>query len=307
MQEEFSKEKEVLKAKFESSRIYLQKYVENVQKDLEDELIKRNRDKANFNLRLNSIEENLKVVRKNFNDHERSFESYAEALGWLIEINQINLAMEMQDEIDREKLALMGYKEETVKGTNTLGASKSKQSLTESNNPYVTLDKQCLTCSGQSSVVLKAFKIACLTYKPSPVDIPEMMIKNYPRLDLISLKSKIIKDIEKLSLPKPVKTQQVKTMTTSLFNTRHPKVVIKSDVLSSPDYTGPVSQHDIRRKNITMLSDKTDALARNPFNDSIPMQKTLQVHKKKKDNSKDMIGPQVMSLPRIKRGNQTAR
>lgn len=157
MKSEFEKEKEVLIAKFESNRIYLQKYVENVQKDLEEELIKRNREKANVNMKLNGLEAKVSDLRTKFGEHEDAFDNLSETVNYLVETTQINHAMELQDEIDREKLALMGYKEEKSDGKST---SKPKTKATESNNPYVTLDKQCLTCSGQSSVVLKAFKIA---------------------------------------------------------------------------------------------------------------------------------------------------
>lgn len=256
MKKEIANEREVLKAKFESNKIYLQKYVENIQKDLEEELIKRNRDKANFNMKISQLDTKFNEFKNHYSEHENNSEDLVQAINRLNQIAQINYAMELQDEIDREKLALMGYKDETVlnSGKKTTTDTKSRNT-----NAYVSLDKQCLTCSGQSSVVMKAFKIACLAYKPSPVNFPEKSSKTYSRLDLIDLKGNI------LSLTNsPPKNQTVN----SLFHTRQPKVTIRSEVMSSGDMTGPVSPQDIKRKNITMLSEKTEALAHHPLNEA---------------------------------------
>ena len=35
--------------------------------------------------------------------------------------------------------------------------------------PILTLDKRCLSCSGQASAVVSAYKVACLAYAPSKV------------------------------------------------------------------------------------------------------------------------------------------
>jgi len=330
MKSEFDKEKEVLTAKFDSTKIFLQHYVENVQKDLEEELIKRNREKANVNLKINSLETRADKFQRNFKNNDDSFEYVSEVVNYLVQTAQINHAMETQDEIDREKLALMGYKEENESAAQTLSKtmnkSTSKSNIGDGTNPYVTLDKQCLTCSGQSSVVLKAFKIACLTYKPNLVTLSERMMKSYSRLDLINLKGNMLKYIEKIPLTKsqregtdPEKERtkifnqyinlsasnslKKDTMTNSLFNSRHPKVTIRSDMMSGSDYNRLVSPQEIRKKNITMLSDKTEALARNPFNDTISKMKKRM----KEDTSKQDFGPTVMALPKIKRGNQTTR
>ena len=39
----------------------------------------------------------------------------------------------------------------------------------QSSNQYIALDRHCISCSGQSSLVMSAFKIACLSYSPSPL------------------------------------------------------------------------------------------------------------------------------------------
>ena len=329
MKSDFGKEKQVLNAKFESTKVYLQKYVENIQKDLEEELIKRNREKANFNLKINNLDSKVEKLKKSFNNQDDATDSLAETVNLLVETEMISHAMQVQDEIDREKLALMGYKEENV----DLKAQtmKTRGRNTESNNPYVSLDKQCLTCSGQSSVVMKAFKIACLAYKPSPVVFPETEMKSHLRIDLLNLKGKMLKNLEKIPLTRimreegrdPIneriklfnqymhfsmsKAQQKDSMINSLFHTRQPKITIRSEAMSSTDIAHPGSPHDMQNdmegnfdsqallsRNINMLSNKTEALSKNPFKD-------MGVKKvKKRGSSKDFFGGQTMSLPKIK-------
>ena len=329
MKSDFDKEKQVLNAKFKSTKVYLQKYVENIQKDLEEELIKRNREKANFNLKLNKLDSKVDDLGQLFKNNDHVSEGLAETVNLLVQTALINHSMELQDEVDREKLALMGYKEETQDFKTATMKSRTKK--IDNFNSYVALDKQCLTCSGQSSVVMKAFKIACLAYKPSPVVYPENDMKSHSRIDLIHLKGKMLKHLEVIPLTKEMreegrdpisertklfnqylhfansKAQQKDSMINSLFHARQPKITIRSEAMSSSDLAHPGSPLEMQQKlgrnyegmtllnkNVTMLSDKTEALSRNPFNEK-------GVKKiKKRGSSKDFFGPQTMSLPKIK-------
>ena len=51
------------------------------------------------------------------------------------------------------------------------------------------MEKQCLSCTGQSSVVLSAFKIACLAYAPTPLMYRQ---KVFTRHNLILLRGKML-------------------------------------------------------------------------------------------------------------------
>ena len=62
---------------------------------------------------------------------------------------------------------------------------KDQNKATDAQNASLKLDKQCLTWSGNSAVVLNAFKIACLAYSPSTVAYRESV---YQRNDLLLLK-----------------------------------------------------------------------------------------------------------------------
>lgn len=75
----------------------------------------------------------------------------------------LSIAMQMgaQDEADRQSVALYGYKSSGLSSEECRTKGFQEKSL-------FTLNKQCLTCSGQASVVLNAFKIACLSYNAKP-------------------------------------------------------------------------------------------------------------------------------------------
>jgi len=56
----------------------------------------------------------------------------------------------------------------------------------------VSLNKECLACSGQSATILKAFKIACLSYHSSPLMYRD---EQFERADLIKLNGKMLNSI----------------------------------------------------------------------------------------------------------------
>jgi len=95
-------------------------------------------------------------VSINFN---RCTKSLKEIIFSLVEVLNINYDLIKQDEKDRESIALMGL----TQNTHTIDYKK------DSKIPPITLDKNCLSCSGRTTVILKAFKAACLSYSPSTV------------------------------------------------------------------------------------------------------------------------------------------
>ena len=76
-----------------------------------------------------------------------------------------------------------------AQGSGRLTAGGGAAVLGGMSSPYISLDKQCLTCSGQTSIVLSAFKIACLTYQPSPLHYRG---NTFSRQGLIALRGKML-------------------------------------------------------------------------------------------------------------------
>jgi len=54
----------------------------------------------------------------------------------------------------------------------------------------VSLNNRCVSCSGQINFIQKAFKIACLNYKPSRVLLHEVV---HSRKDMLYRREKTIK------------------------------------------------------------------------------------------------------------------
>jgi len=59
----------------------------------------------------------------------------------------------------------------------------------EADAPVMTIDKRCLSCSGNASTVLAGFKLACLSYAPSPVVYRDMP---HSRSELIKLRMDLL-------------------------------------------------------------------------------------------------------------------
>lgn len=121
----------------------------------------------------------------------------------LVEVLNINYNLQKQDEKDRESIALMGL----TQNTNTLDYQKN------SDIPPITLDKNCLSCSGRTTVILRAFKAACLSYSPSTVaykghNLSRLNLLDCVNLAIVNLKTKLSdKDLLKSEIPDP-KTEQ---------------------------------------------------------------------------------------------------
>ena len=118
----------------------------------------------------------------------------------LLEILNINYHLQKQDEKDRESIALMGL----TQNTNTIDYQKNSEI------PPISLDKNCLSWSGRVTVILKAFKAACLSYSPSSVAYKGHTLTRLNLLDWINLSISELKDrlcdknILKSELPQPL-------------------------------------------------------------------------------------------------------
>jgi len=98
----------------------------------------------------------------------------------LFKINKIQCAMELQDEEDKRNVFLMGVSDEKNAEPKAVNPHKTITSATKlphsafaakKKEPVIGLDHNCLSHSNthNNEETVKAFKMACLTYKPSPV------------------------------------------------------------------------------------------------------------------------------------------
>lgn len=81
-----------------------------------------------------------------------------------------------QDEKDRENIQLTGYREAHRSGS----------------KPVISLNSDCLSCSGQTQPYLAAFKIACLNYTPSLVHFRGSLL---PRIQVIDQVGNLVQSV----------------------------------------------------------------------------------------------------------------
>lgn len=126
----------------------------------------------------------------------------------LVETQLLSAYLDQQDEHDRKNIALYGYKTGDGKDSKAamnctlpdLGRDRVISPRTPrkrmnssgclagaghggSEVPVLSLDKRCLSCSGSSTTVMAGFKLACLTYAPTQIEIEKAQ---YSRSELIS-------------------------------------------------------------------------------------------------------------------------
>lgn len=159
---------------------------------------RRKREKTSFDNELKALKNRLGAVFDKNDLVQRGIQHIYSVMQMLLESDLMQCSMEMQDTIDRRKIALLGLKDDDTmlgrttqsepqrprpecraKSSNVLVNSKQqglpragKGSLSARNpqEPVVRVDQRCLSCSGQAPLVLSAFKLACLQYAPSAVE-----------------------------------------------------------------------------------------------------------------------------------------
>ena len=129
--------------------------------------------------KIHQIFDSFHAKHESFN---RSIDSFNRSLQLLVELSRITLVLLQQDESDRESIALFGVKDSKHASSRSISLSK----------PSITIDKQCLSCSGQPNFVTTAFKIACLAYSPTSVVFKETV---YERSEMLEIQKRIIDGI----------------------------------------------------------------------------------------------------------------
>ncbi|CAI2379536.1 unnamed protein product [Moneuplotes crassus] len=124
------------------------------------------------------------------------YDKFNHAIKVFLQVLKIKSCLDEQDELDRNSLALWGaHQKQSAKARNkdldekslseeVLDPSQVKTSL--KNDPYgaynlVKLERECVSCTNQSPIILSAFKMACLAYIPSKVRYNQ---KEYERKEL---------------------------------------------------------------------------------------------------------------------------
>ena len=140
----------------------------------------RKRDMSDINSSIFEVSTKLENFIENNTKFEDKLSEITQRINSLIEISKISMSLQEQDEKDRESISLMGYKEAKPSAKNSI------------KKPVITIDKMCQSCTGQGSIVLSAFKMACLAYTPSSVLFSSQV---FSRKELIDMQKRIIEGI----------------------------------------------------------------------------------------------------------------
>lgn len=136
----------------------------------------RKRDHNDYVLEFKRFSGMLETFEKQEATLSEGIEILSRSVDCLIDYSKISIALQNQDETDRESIFLMGY----------------KQRKQQSN--VISIDKRCLSCAGQSSSVISAFKIACLAYEPSQVVYHD---KKFTRKEMLRLQRSILENFSR--------------------------------------------------------------------------------------------------------------
>jgi len=157
---------------------------------------RRQRDKTSWDNELKALKKRLGGVFENSDTVLKGLEHLYGVLRSLLEGDLMQCSVELQDNVDRQRIALMGVKDEEstlirsthnepqrarpeCRARSAPGGPKPQGVLkggpgtmlsARGETPVVRLDNRCISCSAQSPLVLTAFKMACLHYTASPVE-----------------------------------------------------------------------------------------------------------------------------------------
>ncbi|CDW75284.1 UNKNOWN [Stylonychia lemnae] len=186
------------------------------------DLKKKRREKREYQLDFKEVSSRLSNQDEMTRGLKNDVENLRMALVAVDQTLNIQLALDVQEEKDKEQVGLYGMSNEEfhdksmIAGNNTFATNSTMGNAIQNNinmakeGKVMSLNTNCVSCSGNSSFVIKAFKMACLAYKPSKVQFRN---KLYDRKDLLMKKAQILQrdtsNIEEiLNSQRSQKTQQ---------------------------------------------------------------------------------------------------
>lgn len=186
--------------------------------ELEELNRRRKRDKTAADNELKALKKRLGGMFDNSDAILRGLEHLNSVLNLVLESSLVACALERQDSYDREKISLIGVKDDETtlsrsthaepqrprpecrvssapggpKTTGQLRGGPGHRSRSI-DKPVIRVDNRCVSCSGQAPLVLAAFKMACLHYAPSPV---EHAGQQHDRWELLGLRQKLLSEAQ---------------------------------------------------------------------------------------------------------------
>ena len=160
---------------------------------------KHKNTKVDFQNQIRNMIEMVEKYRSDIDQSHSKIQVLWTIISYIIENLNLQISSEKQDNADRTKVCLTGMKENTTSDLLTTNILRSKtrvlkqqaeqtgffsnrsqsrkvahhatQSVAIENKPSITIDTECLSCSGHTNMIISAFKLACLHYTPSMVNL----------------------------------------------------------------------------------------------------------------------------------------
>ncbi|CAE8600080.1 unnamed protein product, partial [Polarella glacialis] len=162
------------------SQVQTEQLVQQVTMEVEEVGRQRRRDRNTSEVEIKQLQHALENVQGSSEEVASSLEHLSGVIWTIVQCERAASALDQQDNDDRGKVALMGYKAE---------GGKDKAAAKMPAAPIMSVDQRCLSCSGKANTVLAGFKMACLQYTPGPVHFAR---KFYNRNDLLDLRGKLL-------------------------------------------------------------------------------------------------------------------
>jgi len=182
------------------SQSQTEEVVRNITQEVEEVAKTRRRDRNSQEVEIKNLGKTLHTVQESSESVSSGLQHLSTVLWTMVQCERAASALDLQDDQDRSKIALMGYKEESgqkdsraskrsgSRGAPALQASQNG-SQDRTNDAVINVDERCLSCCGKAQTVLSGFKMACLQYTPAPITFSR---KLYNRGELLTLRERLL-------------------------------------------------------------------------------------------------------------------
>lgn len=105
-----------------------QHYVDEIQTDIENFINRQKREKSDYTIEVSTIQEKVGYTMDQIDKSMEVMENIANIIIQLVEAQQIQSALDHQDENDRTGISLMGFKDDPIGTTRTRNTNKRTES-----------------------------------------------------------------------------------------------------------------------------------------------------------------------------------
>eukprot|EP00347_Sterkiella_histriomuscorum_P003952 403362306 len=191
--------------RLDQSKTNIELVVENLRDEIVQITHRWHRFKTDNELFSKELQGSVAKAREESRTVRSNNETVLDLFQLMQESIKILISLQVQDEKDRASISLVGQKTHTVKGN----ANCRQNVQSQQNSPrllnaqkgatkyqkYIELDPQCISCSQNVTEIKTAYKIACLSYKPSNVEYKNT---NFERSNLIQLLNFVVDETDVL-------------------------------------------------------------------------------------------------------------